>query len=135
MKKRYIIGGIIAIAFMALAVFSLDMTEYADIPSAVESGKRVQIICAWEKNKPFNYDYEKNFFTFYAQDKSEKSDEIVKVEYFGPKPPNFDIADRVVIKGHYRDGAFHAEEILTKCPSKYESQVDGLRAKQDSIDY
>jgi cytochrome c-type biogenesis protein CcmE len=32
----------------------------------------------------------------------------------------------VVAKGRYQDGVFHASEVLTKCPSKYEGNPEGL---------
>lgn len=135
MKKRYIIGAVIAVAFLALALLNFQTTEYTDIKSAKESGRQVQIIGSWLKDKPFNYDHEKNFFTFYVQDKSENSNEIVKVEYEGPRPNNFDIAERVVIKGKFENETFKAVEILTKCPSRYESQIENLKKNQDSITY
>lgn len=135
MKKRYIIGALFAIAFLILALLSFETTDYADVPTAKKSGRQVQIICEWLKDRPYNYDREKNFFTFYAKDKSEKSDEIIKVEYNGPRPNNFDIAERVVIKGKYDGEAFQAVDILTKCPSRYESKIEELKMNQDSVKY
>jgi len=45
----------------------------------------------------------------------------------GPKPNNFDIATSVVIKGKMTGDFFHATEILTKCPSKYEGQTGAMK--------
>jgi cytochrome c-type biogenesis protein CcmE len=50
-----------------------------------------------------------------------------KVVCNGAKPNNFDIAPMVVIKGQFDGDRFHAKEILTKCPSKYEGQFDELK--------
>jgi cytochrome c-type biogenesis protein CcmE len=36
------------------------------------------------------------------------------------KPGNFDGAPTASVAGVYRDGVFHATEIKTQCPSKYE---------------
>lgn len=44
----------------------------------------------------------------------------VPVEHRGQQPANIADATRVVAVGRYRDGVFHAEKIMTKCPSKYE---------------
>jgi len=38
------------------------------------------------------------------------------------KPGNFDSAPRVSVLGSYSGDAFHADRILVKCPSKYESK-------------
>ena len=42
------------------------------------------------------------------------------VMYEGVKPGNFEEATEIVAIGSYRDGAFHAEQLLVKCPSKYQ---------------
>ena len=39
----------------------------------------------------------------------------------GAKPNNFELANAIVIKGRVEGSSFHASEILTKCPSKYEA--------------
>jgi cytochrome c-type biogenesis protein CcmE len=41
----------------------------------------------------------------------------------------FDIAACIGVKGKYSGDYFHATEILTKCPSKYEGQI-GVMKKQ-----
>ena len=46
----------------------------------------------------------------------------VAVSYDGVKPANFESVDTVVVTGNYRDGVFHASEVMTKCPSKYEKR-------------
>jgi cytochrome c-type biogenesis protein CcmE len=41
------------------------------------------------------------------------------VIYLKPKPETFDAADKIRATGAYRDGAFQADELILKCPSKY----------------
>jgi cytochrome c-type biogenesis protein CcmE len=48
--------------------------------------------------------------------------ELLPVVYKGAKPGNFDSAPKVSVLGVYEGDAFHAEKILVKCPSKYESE-------------
>ena len=43
----------------------------------------------------------------------------LSVVYREPKPENFDSATSVEAVGVYRDGKFHAKNLLVKCPSKY----------------
>lgn len=45
----------------------------------------------------------------------------LKVEYSGPVPDTFQAGGEVVVVGQMsEDSTFHAEELLTKCASKYE---------------
>lgn len=129
MNKKYIIGGFIAILFAVLAIFAFDTSkiEYADFKKAKETGKIVQVSGSWLKESPYNYDSQKNLFTYKMVDESGNEAEIV---YSGAKPNNFDIAPMVVIKGQYEGNKFHAKEILTKCPSKYEGEFEQLEGKQ-----
>jgi cytochrome c-type biogenesis protein CcmE len=126
MKKRYLIGGIVLIVFFVLAFISFDQgkIEYSDVLHAKESGKTVQIIGKWEKDKETNYDSQKNQFLFYIRD---EKDQIVKVIHAGVRPNNFEMAESVVVKGRYENGAFASSEILTKCPSKYEAKAQDIK--------
>ena len=48
----------------------------------------------------------------------------MEVVYKGTMPNNFEASTSVVVTGKFEDGKFHAKDILTKCPSKYEEQFD-----------
>jgi cytochrome c-type biogenesis protein CcmE len=48
----------------------------------------------------------------------------LKVMYKGAIPNNFESSTSVVVTGKYTNGVFRASDILTKCPSKYESQYE-----------
>ncbi len=127
MNKRYIIGAAIAIVFLVVALFSYqgNTLQYSDFHQARESGDKVQVMCSWVKEKPASYNPEKNEFSFYGKD---KQGNLTPVVFNGAKPNNFDIAPEVVVTGRYNDaGLFVAEEILTKCPSKYEPSVEDLK--------
>ena len=121
MKKRYIVGGIIVVVFLGIGGFSFlnSSVEYASIRKAEESGKKVQITGKWVKDMDSRYDSRNNTFMFFLRDEENR---VAKVVLDGAKPNNFDIAISVVAKGRYKDGCFHASEVLTKCPSKYEGQ-------------
>jgi cytochrome c-type biogenesis protein CcmE len=129
MNKKYIIGGAIAVLFAVLAIFAFDTSkiEYADFQKAKETGKIVQVSGSWLKEMDYHYDSQNNLFSYNMID--EHGNEA-KVVYNGAKPNNFDIAPMVVIKGKYQDDTFHADEILTKCPSKYEGEFEQLEGQQ-----
>jgi cytochrome c-type biogenesis protein CcmE len=47
---------------------------------------------------------------------------ILPVVYKRVKPANFDQAIGVVAIGRYAGGTFQADQLLVKCPSKYEAE-------------
>jgi cytochrome c-type biogenesis protein CcmE len=49
----------------------------------------------------------------------DKNGDTMPVVYNKPKPANFDQANDIKAVGAYRDGAFQADELFLKCPSKY----------------
>ncbi|MBI5645796.1 MAG: cytochrome c maturation protein CcmE [Ignavibacteriae bacterium] len=121
MKKRYIIGGLVVLIFLAVGGYSFlnSSIEYATISKAENSGKKVQVTGKWVKEMDARYDSKAHTFTFYMRDEENR---VAKVVLTGGKPNNFDIATSIVAKGRYEQGAFHASEVLTKCPSKYEGK-------------
>ena len=120
MRLRVIIGITIIVVFIIFGAYSFIETnvKYANISEAKKTGKTVQIVGRWLKDKGASYDVERNLFTFYLED---ENGDVVKVIHHGPKPNNFEIATSIVVKGKYRNGVFESNQILTKCPSKYQS--------------
>jgi hypothetical protein len=49
-------------------------------------------------------------------------DEVMPVVYRGVIPGNFDQATSVVAIGRYKSDHFEAEQLLVKCPSKYQAR-------------
>jgi cytochrome c-type biogenesis protein CcmE len=62
------------------------------------------------------YDMKTARLTFNLKD---PKGDAIPVVYNKPKPANFEQASHVKAVGAYRDGAFHADELVLKCPSKY----------------
>lgn len=56
--------------------------------------------------------------------------EVLAVAYEGVKPANFEQATSVVAIGRFHDGVFEADQLLVKCPSKY--QAEGGQEYQDA---
>ena len=123
MKLKLVIGGIIIIAAAIFGVMSFVETnvEYMDFTKAMSVKKKVQVKGIWQKEKETIYDANKREFSFYLKDDNGVEQRVI---YSGAHPNNFEIADAIVVKGKYEDGAFRATEILTKCPSKYEAKSD-----------
>ncbi|MER3329106.1 MAG: cytochrome c maturation protein CcmE, partial [Candidatus Kapaibacterium sp.] len=91
---------------------------------AKASKETVQVYGHWVKEKESNYDSDKNEFHFFMEDESGNT---FKVLHKGAKPNNFEIASKVVVKGHYEGNLFKSNQILTKCPSKYEGTIEELQ--------
>ena len=122
MKNKYIFGGFIIVVFLGLMMhlFTQSNIEYADDFAQVKTtSKTVKATGSWVKEKNYNINKDEKTFSFFIKD--EKGNEM-RVVYEGTIPNNFESATSVVVTGKYQNGYFHAKDILTKCPSKYEEQ-------------
>jgi cytochrome c-type biogenesis protein CcmE len=118
-KVKTIIGIIIVVAVIAAIIptFLSNKIEYVNFNDAMKKTKTVEVKGKWLKDKESKF--ESNKFSFYMQDDNNSE---MKVIYDGAKPNNFEMAEAVVVKGKVKEGVFMANEILTKCPSKYEAK-------------
>ena len=124
MKNKYIFGGFIIVVFLGIMAYLFTQTniKYENNFTNIKSNdKTVKATGAWVKGKAYQVDNEKHLFSFYMVDNSGVE---LKVIYKGTIPNNFESSTSVVVTGKYRNGIFYADEILTKCPSKYESQFE-----------
>jgi cytochrome c-type biogenesis protein CcmE len=120
MKNKYLFGGIIIVIFLSLMVylFTQSNVQYeSDFTKVMAKDKTVKATGSWVKEKSYEIDNVDRTFSFYLQD---ADGHIMKVVYNGTIPNNFESAKSVVVTGKYENGYFHANDILTKCPSKYE---------------
>ncbi|MEN9547520.1 MAG: hypothetical protein RIR12_111 [Bacteroidota bacterium] len=127
MKKIHIVLlVIIAAAIAVLITFMKTTSTYDSIDMAVaKPGKFVHLMAKLDKAAPIEYDAVKNpnYLVFTAKD----STGSVKVVYHNVMPPNFEMSDKLVLKGKYENGLFECKDIQTKCPSKYkDAEEKGL---------
>ncbi len=108
-----------------------DMSTYATLEAAKKSGDRVKIAGVLAKNKPMEYNPEKdpNWFSFYLTDTENKTEKVILLK---PKPQDFERSEQVILTGSYENGIFVADEVLTKCPSKYKDEEIALRKKSSN---
>ncbi len=121
MKNKYLFGGVIIVVFLGLMGYLLTQSniKYEDNFQTVMSvDKTVKATGSWDKAKNYDIDKQKRTFSFFLVDQHGNE---MKVVYDGTIPNNFESAQSVVVTGRYVDGYFHAKEILTKCPSKYQN--------------
>ncbi len=127
-KLKIIIGSIIIVTFIVVGFISFmgSKIEYANFKEAQEKKKTVEVRGVWQKDKETKYDAATNMFTFYMKDENNME---MKVMLNDAKPNNFETAGEVMIvaKGKVKDGVFYADNVLTKCPSKYEGTGEQVK--------
>jgi len=119
-KRRlwYVLGGAVILAFLAYGAtsFKTELTPYVDFQEAVSTGHHVQVAGSLvERSSRYDEASKKLVFTM-----ADENGQRLKVEYDGVKPGNFEDATQVVAVGAYQNGVFKADQLLVKCPSKYQ---------------
>jgi len=120
-QARLITGIIIVVVFLVVGFMSFmdSKIEYVHFNEAKNRMRTVEVKGQWVKDKDAKFDVGTNQFTFYMKDDDATE---MKVIFDGAKPNNFEVAEAVVVKGKMKGDYFHAKDILTKCPSKYEAK-------------
>ena len=124
----YVVGGVAIVAFVAIGAssFKSNLTPYVSFDQAMRAGGKVQIAGQLVSgSSAYQEDVER--LSFSLVDDQGLSMAIL---YDGVKPGNFEEAKEVVAIGRYADGTFHAEQLLVKCPSKYQGMEDEAPASK-----
>ncbi len=126
MNFKYIVGIVIIVAFMIFAGISFQnsLTPYVSLNEAKAKGTTVQIKGSRVAGSEA-YDSDAKTFNFKLLDNNGEKFQVI---YNGVKPSNFEHATEIVAIGRYHDGVFKADELLVKCPSKYEAE--GVKGAQ-----
>lgn len=126
MNAKYVIGGLIIILFVVWGAYSFMKTtiQYVSIEQARNSDKIVQVMGKIDFDVvTFNTDEQRlEFAIFDAEAPDDATADRLPVVYHGVVPGNFEQATSVVLKGKSRDGVFEADQMLVKCPSKYQGE-------------
>jgi cytochrome c-type biogenesis protein CcmE len=120
MKKIHIVGiVIIAVAIGAILVSLRNTTTYADFAEAIANQeKEYHVVGKLNKDMPQMYEPTINpdEFSFTMIDNKGVSKPVVLHK---SKPQDFDKSEQLVLIGKMQGEVFHANDILMKCPSKY----------------
>lgn len=124
MKAKYIIGTIIILVFAAwgFSAFLETTVKYVSFAEAREATRTVQIVGGIDFDN-VNYDAENEELVFIIYDlepPDPANPDRMKITYDGVIPGNFDQAASVLIRGKPGEDGFVAEQLLVKCPSKYQ---------------
>lgn len=117
MKPKVILGIVAIVAFTSLLMYNFgeSISTYTDFEAAKKMSN-AHVPGTWDNSQEYGFSRETMQFVFHMKDESGK---VHKVIYPRPKPNNFEDADRLVVIGEMRDDVFYANEMLMKCPSKY----------------
>ncbi|NJN27908.1 MAG: cytochrome c maturation protein CcmE [Cyclobacteriaceae bacterium] len=130
MKKSHFIGIlVIAVAVFVIISTAGDASTYVNFDeakalSAAGNSKKVHVVGQLKKNERGEIvgvepGIDKLTVTFLMVDNSL---ETGKVFYNKPMPPDLQQSEQVVVIGNYKNDVFIANQILLKCPSKYEEE-------------
>jgi cytochrome c-type biogenesis protein CcmE len=131
MKKSHIIAlGVIAVAIIMIISTVGDASTYSDFGAAqrlAEEGSSTSVHVVGELQKDADGNIEgmlyqpsvdPNKFEFVMIDSLQRESKVV---YMKPKPQDMEKSEKVVVVGNMnlKENYFLAEQILLKCPSKY----------------
>jgi len=114
----YAVGAVLVVAFLAYGTtsFKSNLTPYVSFEEASRSGKKVQVAGGLVEDSTEYLDSSEELRFAMVHEKGH----TLTVHYNGVKPGNFEEAVQIVAVGTYQQGVFEAEQLLVKCPSKYQ---------------
>ncbi len=117
MKLNSVVLSVVILVGLGFTItaFIQNTTPYVKVNQLPSRSNEVHVALKPLK-ETIQFDVKTMTLTFIGEDETGK----VKVVYRKGKPNNFEMATQVVVMGHYRDGVFEANEMLVKCPSKYQ---------------
>jgi len=120
MKKLHILGIIvIAVAIGVIFVSLKNTSTYADFTEAISNpDKEFHVVGKLDKAMPQVYDPKINPDEFLFSMIDNKG-VIKQVVLHKSKPQDFEKSEQIVLIGKMKGNSFHANDILMKCPSKY----------------
>jgi len=127
-KVRVAFGAAFLAVFGTMAFLNFNKTVAPYVPFAeAKTAERAVQVAGFPNHEAARFDPNRKEFQFTM---SNDQGEVMPVVFTGVKPGNFDEAEKVVVIGKYQGGAFHANQILVKCPSKYNDTTTEDAAKK-----
>lgn len=129
MKPKLIVGIIAIIGFTSLLMYNFgnSISTYVNFEQA-ENMESAHVVGSRAESRDYGFSMKKKQFSFYMED---QQGNIRRVIYPKPKPNNFERATKLVVIGEMQSGTFYANDILMKCPSKY-NQTDATQFKKSN---
>jgi cytochrome c-type biogenesis protein CcmE len=106
-------------AYFGVTSFKKSVTPYISFAEARRSSGMVQVNGVLA-DKNYVMKKEEQYLEFKLRD---TQGQIMPVAYRGVIPGNFDQATSIVALGRFQGDHFEAEQLLVKCPSKYQAEA------------
>lgn len=122
------IGSIVLFTSLLMYNFGNSIDTYVNFEQA-ESRASSHVVGTWDDTEEWGFSRESMRFSFHMKD---QDGNVRRVVYPRPKPNNFEQATQLVVIGEMRNNVFYANDMLMKCPSKYNdsSELEFTRAEE-----
>lgn len=122
MNVKVLVAMAMLVAATAIGVtsFRKTVTPYISFGEA-KSAKGLVQVNGTLADKKYVLKQDEQFLSFRLKD---SKGEVLPVTYRGTVPGNFDQATSIVAIGRYQGGTFEADQLLVKCPSKYQAEAE-----------
>jgi cytochrome c-type biogenesis protein CcmE len=123
MKPAYLIATVVIAVCMVVTMYTFSgaVANHVNIAHAKTKPHDVIQVPGDIDKSTVIFDAVRGRLEFEIVDRKDKSQRM-KVVYAQPKPENFDTANSVEAIGSYKNGVFVAQNLLVKCPSKYNDE-------------
>lgn len=117
MNLKLLLGITSIVLFTSLLMYNFgnSIDSYVNFEQA-ESRSSAHVVGTWDDTRDWGFSRETMRFSFYMKD---EDGNVRRVIYPKPKPNNFEQATQLVVIGEMRNNTFFANDMLMKCPSKY----------------
>lgn len=130
MNLKLILGITSIVLFTSLLMYNFgnSINSYVNFEQADDRGS-AHVVGTWDDSRDWGFSRENMRFSFYMKD---QDGNVRRVIYPKPKPNNFEQATQLVVIGEMKNDVFYANEMLLKCPSKYNDadEAEFTRAEQ-----
>ena len=130
MKPKLILGVGAIVLFTSLLMYNFgnSISTYVNFEQA-ENRMGSHVVGVWDDTREYGFSRETMQFSFHMKD---EDGNVRRVVYPKPKPNNFEQATQLVVIGEMRNNVFYANDMLMKCPSKYNeaSEADFVNAQE-----
>lgn len=128
MKPKLIFGIFAIVFFTSLLMYNFgnSISTYVNFEQA-SNRANAHVVGTWDDTQDYGFSRNTMQFSFFMKD---QDGNIRRVIYPKPKPNNFEQATQLVVIGEMKNNVFHANEMLMKCPSKYNDGSELLNAQE-----
>ncbi len=133
---KFIVGGCLLIGIVILLIVQATMSTgayYLTVSEIRDSGTSLvgQRVRASGQVVDGSENWDPQTITLRFSITDEKGAQL-PIVFFGPRPDNFQRAAEAIVEGTIlADGSFQANDLLLKCPSRYEEEPEQIHVQAD----